>query len=126
MSIINPISSGGGGVWAAVANTAAESYRLTFPVDHEPSDWIVFSITDRTSLSSSKYIVYIGKINQSDTHRCTWETFYNSSGGGEYNLYSSQYATGTYNSGTDTFEVSVGYDSPFYDPTVGEYVLIYI
>lgn len=125
MSIINPITTGGGGAWTAVENTAIESYELTFPVDREPSDWIVFGIIEISSGSSYRENAYIGKAEQSDARRSTWDIWYNTNSS-TANINSQQYATGTYNSEAGTFVVSLGYGSSFYTDTGSEYALIYI
>lgn len=111
MSIINPISMGGD-AWKAATNTSASTSAISFPVSHEPSDWMVLRITDLTS-NSDNSICHICK---------TSDTYY------DWYLYNTYFRrgstpTGSYNSGT--FTVTAGGSDKF-TTTVGDYVLVYI
>lgn len=120
MSIINSISTGGGGAWTAVANTAASSAALTFTVTRAPSDWIVFKRTTQYG-STSRIIIYISK----DSGGTAWYNYWLYRSGSQYTLQKGDRSAGSYDSSNNTFVVSNTYSESF-TTTVGDYVLVYI
>lgn len=108
MSILNAITQGGNGAWKIAVNTAASESSVSFPANHNPSDWILFRITNTTA----DVICYIDEDN--GTHR-------------EWGLNGSNFSkggtpTGAYNNGT--FTVTRG--SKSFSTAIGDYVLVYI
>lgn len=108
MSILNPITEGGGGSWKEVANTSASATAVSFPVSHEPQAWFLFRVTNTTAT----VIYYIDEDN--GTHR-EWGLSVNY-------LRQGGTPTGSYSNGV--FTVTSG--SYSFSTTVGDYVLIYI
>lgn len=121
MSIINSISTGGGGAWTTIANTSATSSTLTFPVTRAPSDWIVFRRTARQHTTSALGIIYVGKEAGGST-RYAWCMRYTSS---SYTLRKGEPVTGAYSSSNSTFTVTAETGNSF-TTTSGDYVLVYI
>lgn len=114
MSILNPISMGGGS-WKAVENTSASASAISFPVAFEPSEWLLIRVATATlSGSSTRYITYICESGGTYTEWSLDSSYYRKGGT----------PTGAYSNGT--FTVTRSSSSVQFTTTVGDYVLVYI
>lgn len=120
MSIINAITSGRGGAWFTATNTSASSSLVSFPVEFQPSAWILLLI--ETSSTTSSYIMscYSGDDNGT---RKIYGVYYNSSPAES----SDDRFTQAYNSSTGQFTIGTPSSTSLrFASGAGKYMLIYI